>query len=58
MINDILGSTPIWKGCECERAKSSSSIVGRQYITPNTKKLRSSRTSASLKNEAAASKSG
>lgn len=57
MINNILGSTPIQKGCERERAKSSSSIVGRQYITPNTEKLSSRRTRALVKNEAAASKS-
>lgn len=33
------------------RAKSSCSIVGRQYIIPNTGKLRSSGTNTLLRNE-------
>lgn len=44
MINDILGSTPYRKdvsmGERGRRAKSSSSVVRRQYITPNTEKVK------------------
>ena len=66
LIKDILGSTQFRKdGSEGEggrRARSWSSIVGRQYITSNTEKSSSGRLTTLLRNEgnmlkAAASKS-